>query len=462
MTTYYDALIIGTGQAGPTLSTRLAAAGHKVAIVERNLFGGTCVNVGCTPTKTMVASARAAYVARRAAEFGVVLDGSVRMDMKRVKQRKDDVVQQSNQGVEKWLKSTENLTVYEGHARFEGPHEVRVGQDLLRAERIFINVGTRPFVPEIPGIADVNFLTNSSMMDIDFLPEHLVIIGGSYVGLEFGQMFRRFGSKVTIVEMKSRLIAREDEDVSLGVQDILQNEGVELRLNAECIALEADGNGIKVTAECDDGTPDIRGSHLLMAVGRRPNTDDLSVDKAGIQIDARGFIEVDEELVTSVPHIWALGDVNGQGAFTHTSYNDHEIVADNLLHGAKRRLSDRIQIYGLFIDPPLGRVGMTEAQARQSGREVLVGKRPMTRVSRAVEKGETRGFIKIMVDAKTQEILGAAILGVGGDEAVHSIADTMYAKAPYTVITGAVHIHPTVSELIPTTLGELKPLAAMH
>ncbi len=456
----YDSLIIGTGQAGPTLASKLAADGLQTAIVERKLFGGTCVNVGCTPTKTMVASARVAYVARRAAEFGVVIDGPVRVDMKRVKLRKDDVVRRSNEGVEKWLKNTRNLTVYEGHARFEGPNQVRVGNDLLTANRIFINVGTRPVVPDIPGVGDVNFLTSSNMMDIDFLPEHLVVIGGSYIGLEFGQMFRRFGSKVTIVEKKPRLIAREDEDVSLAVHGILENEGVDLRLDAKCIALAPDGDGVKVTIDCEGSEPDVLGSHVLLAVGRQPNTDDLGVDKAGIDVNERGYIQVNDELMTNVSNIWALGDVNGEGAFTHTSYNDHEIVADNLLNKDTRRLSDRIQTYGLFIDPPLGRVGMTEAQARESGREVLVGKRLMTRVSRAVEKGETQGFIKVMVDANTQEILGAAILGVGGDEAIHSIVDVMYAKAPYTVITRAVHIHPTVSELIPTTLGDLKPLAA--
>ena len=458
----YDALIIGTGQAGPTLASRLAASGLQTAIVERNRFGGTCVNVGCTPTKTMVASARTAYVARRAAEFGVVIDGPVHVDMKRVKLRKDAVVRRSNEGVENWLKNTKNLTVYEGHARFEAPHVVRVGDDLLEAERIFINVGARPVVPNMPGIAEVDILTSSNMIDIDFLPEHLVVIGGSYIGLEFGQMFRRFGSRVTIVEMKPRLIAREDEDVSIAVQEILENEGVDLRLNAKCIALAPKGDGVKVTVDCEGGEPDVFGSHILMAVGRRPNTDDLGLDKAGIGLDERGYIPVNDQLMTNVPNVWALGDVNGEGAFTHTSYNDHEIVADNLLNNDTRRLSDRIQTYGLFIDPPLGRVGMTEAQARESGREVLVGKRMMTRVSRAVEKGETQGFIKIMVDVNTQEILGAAILGVGGDEAIHSILDVMYAKAPYTVIIRAVHIHPTVSELIPTTLGDLKPLAPVQ
>lgn len=459
MTTTCDALIIGTGQAGPTLASRFAAAGVKTAIVERGAFGGSCVNVGCTPTKTMVASARAAYVARRAAEFGVCIDGPVEVDMKRVKLRKDAVVQRSNQGVEQWLKGMDNLTVYEGHARFEGPNTVRVGEEVIEAERIFINVGTRPVVPNLTGIENVGFLTSDDLMEVDYLPEHLVIVGGSYIGLEFGQMFRRFGSKVTIVEMKPRLIASEDEDVSIAVQELLENEGVDVRVNAECVAVARDGDGVKIKVSCDEGAPEVLGSHLLIAVGRRPNTDDLGLDKAGVDTNERGYIPVNDELQTIVPHIWALGDVNGEGAFTHTSYNDHEIVADNLLNNDSRRLSDRIPTYGLFVDPPLGRVGMTEAQARASGREILVGKRPMTKVSRAVEKGETQGFIKVMVDANTQEVLGAAILGVGGDEAVHSILMAMYAKAPYTLITRSVLIHPTVSELIPTTLGDLRPLA---
>jgi pyruvate/2-oxoglutarate dehydrogenase complex dihydrolipoamide dehydrogenase (E3) component len=455
----YDSLIIGTGQAGPTLASRLAAAGLQTAIVERDRFGGSCVNVGCTPTKTMVASARAAYMARRAAEFGVVIDGTVHVDMKRVKLRKDAIVRHSNEGVENWLRNTQNLSVYEGHARFEAPHVVRVGDVLLEADRIFINVGARPFVPDMPGVGQIDILTSSSIMDIDTVPKHLIVIGGSYIGLEFGQMFRRFGSKVTIVERMPRLIGREDEDVSTAVREILENEGVDVRLNAKCIALARDSHGVRVRVDCEKGEPEIVGSHLLMAVGRRPNTDDLGTEYAGLDLDERGYIRVNEQLLTNVPNVWALGDVNGRGAFTHTSYNDHEIVADNLLNNDNRRLSDRIQTYGLFIDPPLGRAGMTEAQARESGREVLVGKRPMTRVSRAVEKGETQGFIKVMVDANTKEILGAAILSVSGDEAIHSILDVMYAKAPYTVITRAVHIHPTVSELISTTLGDLRPLA---
>ncbi|MDA2937361.1 FAD-containing oxidoreductase [Acidobacteria bacterium AH-259-A15] len=458
MTAKYDAIIIGTGQSGPSLAARLATAGMKVAITERKLFGGTCVNTGCIPTKTLVASARAAYMARRGDDFGVMIDGSIAVDMKKVKARKDGVVRKSNQGVENWLKNLENCTVYEGHTRFEGPHAVSVAEELLEADKIFINVGARAFIPSMPGLESVDYLINSSVMEVDFLPEHLIIIGGSYVGLEFGQMYRRFGSEVTIVEMGPRLIQRDDEDISEAVKKILENEGVNIRLNAECIDVEKRDDGVVVQLDCESGAREAMGSHLLLAVGRRPNTDDLGLEEAGIELSERGYIVVDDQLQTSVSGVWALGDCNGKGAFTHTSYNDYEIVAANLLDNDPRRVSDRILAYALYIDPPLGRAGMTEAQVRQSGRKALIGKRPMTRISRAVEKGETQGFMKIVVDAETKEILGAAILGVGGDEIIHSILDVMYAKAPYTVIQRAVHIHPTVTELIPTMLGDLKPL----
>ena len=430
----------------------------KVAVVERGLFGGTCVNTGCIPTKTMVASAYAAHLARRAAEFGVGIGGSVTVDMARVKARKDEISGQSRNGVEAGLRKTENCTVYQGHARFESARVVTVGTDRLTAERIFINVGGRALIPDMPGLADVPFLTNSSMMGVDFIPEHLVIVGGSYIGLEFGQMFRRFGSRVTIVEMGDRLIRREDEDVSAAVLDILQGEGIDVRLNAKCISLSRQGTNIVARVDCTDGSPDVTGTHLLLAVGRRPNTDDLGLEHAGVKVDKQGYIQVDDELRTSVPGIWALGDCNGRGAFTHTSFNDAEIVVANLLENDTRRVSDRIPVYGLFVDPPLGRVGMTDAEVRATGRPALVGKRAMKDVKRAVEKGETQGFIKVVVDAGTNQILGAAILGTGGDEVVHSILDVMYAKAPYTLIKRAVHIHPTVSELVPTTLWSLKPL----
>lgn len=455
---HFDAIIIGTGQAGPPLAARFSAAGKTVAIIERHKFGGTCVNTGCIPTKTMVASAYAAHLARRGGEYGFVT-GDIRVDMKRVKARKDAVSGRSNKGVEEWLRGLKNCTVFQGHARFESSNTVVVNDEVLESDMIYINVGGRAFVPEMPGIRDVPFLTNSSMMDVDFLPEHLVIVGGSYVGLEFGQMYRRFGSEVTIVEMGPRLIAREDEDVSQGVREILEAEGINIRLNAKCISLAIHKRGVAVCVECQEGAPEVFGTHVLLAVGRIPNTTDLGLDKAGVATDQRGYIAVDDQLRTNVPGIWALGDCNGHGAFTHTSYNDYEIVADNLFHADHRRVSDRIQAYALYVDPPLGRCGMTDAEIRKSGRRALTTKYPMSRVSRAYEKGETQGFMKICVDAETKQILGAAIFGTGGDEVIHVLLDVMYAKAPYTVIQRAMHIHPTVAEYLPTVLSKLEPFA---
>jgi len=452
----FDAIIIGTGQSGPALAARLSGKGMKLAVIERGRFGGTCVNTGCIPTKTLVASAYAAQLARRAAEYGVTIGGPVAVDMKQVKARKDEISGRSSNGVESWMRGLENCTVYQGHARFESVRSVRVGDALLEADRIFVNVGGRALVPPMPGLDQVPFLTNSGMMDVDFLPEHLVVIGGSYIGLEFAQMYRRFGARVTVVEKGSRLVQREDEDVSQAVKEILEAEGIGVRLNANCMTARREGDGIAVGLDCTDGDRDVHGSHLLMAVGRVPNTDDLGLDKAGVETDTRGYVKVDDQLRTSVPGIWALGDCNGRGAFTHTSYNDYEIVAANLLDNDPRKVSDRIAAYALFIDPPLGRAGMTEAEARQSGRKVLVGTRPMTRVGRAVERGETQGFMKVVVDADTRMILGAAILGVTGDEVIHSLLDIMYARAPYTTISRAMHIHPTVSELVPTLLQEMR------
>jgi pyruvate/2-oxoglutarate dehydrogenase complex dihydrolipoamide dehydrogenase (E3) component len=457
----YDAIIIGTGQAGPSLAARFAAAGMAVAIIERHKFGGTCVNTGCIPTKTLIASAYAAHVARRGAEYGFALNGDVqgdvRVNMKRVKARKDEIAGRSSRGVEKGLRGLKNCTVIQGHARFQSPRTVVVNDEILQADKVFINVGGRASIPAIPGIDEVPFLTNSSMMDIDFLPEHLVIVGGSYVGLEFAQMYRRFGSEVTIVEMGPRLIGREDEDLSQAVREILEMEGIRVRANAKCISLAKRDSRIAVSVECDKDPLEVFGTHVLLAAGRTPNTNDLGIDQAGVATDERGYVIVDDQLQTNVPGIWALGDCNGRGAFTHTSYNDYEIVADNLFNGDHRRVSDRIQAYALYTDPPLGRCGMTDAEIRKSGRTARAVKYPMSRVSRAFEKGETQGFIKIAVDAETKQILGAAILGTGGDEVIHVLLDIMYAKAPYTVVRRAMHIHPTVAEYLPAILAKLEP-----
>lgn len=465
----FDAIIIGAGQAGPSLASSLTKAGMKIAFVERNLFGGTCVNTGCIPTKTLIASAYAAHMARRAAFYGVTIPGEVTMDMKAVKARKDKISAASRNGVEKMLRTMEGCTVYTGHARFESPTTVRVSNepnDLLEAPKIFLNVGARASVPPLPGMDQIDFLTNTGMLALDTLPKHLVIVGGSYIGIEFGQMYRRFGSEVTIVEKSSRLIAHEDEDVSLAVQSILEDEGIQLRLNAECIHFKHDAANPElphlVGTTCTIGEPEVRGSHVLLAMGRKPNTDDLALEKAGVHLDEHGYITIDDHLRTNVPGIYALGDCNGKGGFTHTAYNDFEIAAANLLDNDDRKVSDRIPCYALYSDPPLGRIGLTETQVRarvkQTGKPALVATRQMTRVGRAVEKGESQGFMKVLVDAETKKILGASLLGTGCDEAIHCLLDIMSAGAPYTTLQRTVHIHPTVSELIPTLLGDLKPL----
>jgi pyruvate/2-oxoglutarate dehydrogenase complex dihydrolipoamide dehydrogenase (E3) component len=458
MSNHFDAIILGAGQAGPSLAGRLTAAGQRVAFVERKLFGGTCINTGCIPTKTMVASAYAAHMAHRASDFGVAIAGPVRVDMKAVKARKDAIQAKSRTSVEQWLRGMNNCTVFHEAGRFVGRHSVEAGAETLTADRVFINVGGRAVVPDLPGVRDVPYLINSTILELEQLPHHLVVVGGSYVGLEFAQMFRRFGSEITVIEKGPRLIAHEDEDISKAVQQILESEGIHVRLGSECIAFERSDAGVCVHVSCDAGEPETHGSHVLLAVGRRPNTDDLGLEKAGVKTDERGYIIVDDQLRTSVEGIWAMGDCNGKGAFTHTSYNDFEIVAANLLDNDPRRVSDRIRAHGLYIDPPLGRVGMSEAEVRKTGKPALLGTRPMTKVGRAIEKGEDKGFMKVLVDAESRKILGAAILGTGGDEAIHCILDLMYAGAPYTTLQRAMHIHPTVSELIPTMLGDLKPL----
>jgi len=453
----YDAIVIGAGQAGPALCARLDKEGLKSALIERKLLGGTCVNNGCIPTKTLIASAHAAHLATRGADYGFGA-GRIRVDMKAIKRRKDQVVRHSSDALKKWIGGMKHVTLIHGQARFSGPHRIAVKGRELEAERIFINVGARAAVPDMPGVKDVPFLTNSSMMKVDFRPPHLVIVGGSYIGLEFAQMYRRFGSEVTVVERAPKLLPREDDDVAAEVRAIVERQGVKIRTDAECMELKKKGQRIVVGLHCKGGKPVAEGSHVLLAVGRTPNTSDLGLREAGIEADERGYIKVDDECRTSAAGVWAMGECNGKGAFTHTAYNDYEIVAANLFDADPRRISDRIQAYALFIDPPLGRAGMTEAEARKSGRSVLVGKKAMKHVGRAREAGETQGFMKVLVDAKSQELLGAAILGLNGDEIVHSLLDMMYAKRPYTTIQRAVHIHPTVTELIPTLLGELKPL----
>jgi pyruvate/2-oxoglutarate dehydrogenase complex dihydrolipoamide dehydrogenase (E3) component len=458
MTRDFDAIVIGTGQAGPPLARRMASDGLRVAVIERHLPGGTCVNTGCIPTKTLVATAKVAAMARRAGEYGVVLPGPVAIDMPRVKARMRALVERSRDGVQKSLERESNVTLVHGHARFTGPDTVAVAGELLRAERIFVDVGARAARPDLPGADEVPAFDNASLLASEELPAHLIVVGGGYVGLEFAQMYRRFGSEVTLVHRGSRLVAHEDEDVSAALRALLEEEGIHVRLDATCATLARRGDEIVARVDCAEGPPEVVGSHLLFAIGRTPNTDDLGLDRAGVRTDERGHIVVDDRLQTSVSGIWALGDCNGRGGFTHTAYDDYEIVAANLLDGGDRKVSDRIRAYALYTDPPLGRCGMTEAEARASGREVRVGRYDMADVGRAREKGETAGFLKILVDAESAQILGASFLGVEGDEVVHTILELMYARAPWTVITRSVPIHPTVSEYLPSLLHTLEPL----
>jgi pyruvate/2-oxoglutarate dehydrogenase complex dihydrolipoamide dehydrogenase (E3) component len=453
----FDAIVIGAGQAGPPLAGRLAATGMEVALIERHQLGGTCVNTGCMPTKTMVASAYAAHLARRAGDYGVRIAGDVAIDMPKVTERVQGVASNARGNLEKWVAGMAHCTLLRGHARLEGPDRVRVDDRTLTAPRIFLNVGGRAVVPDMPGVDEVAYLTNTSILQLTEVPRHLIVIGASYIGLEFAQAYRRFGAQVTVIEKGPRVTGREDEDVSIALRHILEKEGIAFRLHAECIRFAPHADGVTVGVDCTDGPPEMVGSHVLLAVGRRPNTDDLGLEAAGVATDARGYVTVNDKLETSVPGIWAMGDCNGRGAFTHTSYNDYEIIAANLLDGDTRRVGDRLPCYGLFTDPPLGRVGMGEAEAKAKGHRIRVGKRPMTRVGRAVEKGEAQGFMKIVVDADSDAILGGTVLGPGGDEAVHSILDMMQAGKTADFLRRTVHIHPTVAELIPTIAGELKP-----
>lgn len=459
MTRTFDAIVIGAGQAGPSLAVRLAQSGRSVAIVERHLVGGTCVNTGCTPTKAMVASAGAASLLRRAGEYGIGLTGRVTVDMPSVKARAARIAAQSRESNEAWLESSAGVTVIRGHARFVTPFAVQVAGETLGAEHVFLNVGGRAAIPDLLGLDAIDYLTNSSILALDHVPEHLLVVGGSYIGLEFAQIFRRLGAEVTVIERSARLLPREDEEVAAAVRSILEGEGIRMRLGADCLSFERRGERVAAGLGCGDGPGEEVGSHVLLAVGRRPNTDDLGLDKAGIAQDARGYIVVDDRLSTNVPGVWALGDCNGRGAFTHTAYNDYEIVAENLLDGADRRVTDRFPVYALYSDPPLGRVGMTEEDARRSGIPYKVATRPMSRVGRAVEKGETRGLMKVVVDAASDRLLGAAILGVGGDEAVHGLLYAMQGGVTAETIRRTTPIHPTVAELFPTLMGQLRPVA---
>lgn len=453
----FDAIIIGAGQSGPFLAARLAEAGWKTALIEKAHLGGTCVNDGCTPTKTLVASARAAHMARRAADFGVSA-GPVTVDMKAVKARKDAVVGASVKSLTDWLGNMENLTLFWGVGSFVSATRVSVNDQVLSAPKIFINTGARPSVPDWPGLSNVPYLTNTTMMDLDELPEHLIIAGASYIGLEFAQMYRRFGSKVTVIERGSAPASREDADISAEIRKILEGEGVEFLFETSDVIVGKSGKDIQLSLQAKGQPVSVTGSHLLVALGRNPNTEDLNLPAAGLTPNKRGYVEVDDHLRTPVGGIWAMGDVNGRGAFTHTSYNEFEIVADNVLDGGDRSIAGRVPVYGLFIDPPLGRIGMSEKEVRAAGKKALLATMPMSKVARARERSETQGMLKVLVDAETKLVLGAAFLGIEGDETVHSVLQLMVGKLPYTVMQHAVHIHPTVSELIPTLLGQLKPL----
>ena len=452
--TSFDALVIGSGQAGPALAVRLAGHGWKTALVERGELGGTCVNNGCTPTKTLVASARAAWVARHAADYGVRIAGDVSIDYAAVHARMMKVVQGSRDGLGHWIANTANLSLVHGEARFAGQDTVQVGDRTLQAPRIFLNVGARPVVPDWIVASGAPFLTSESLMALQELPTHLVILGAGYISLEYAQVYARFGCAVTVIEHGDRLLPREDPGAADIVRAVLERDGVRFRTGANATALQRDGTGIALTV---DGAA-VRGSHLLVAIGRRPNVEALDLARAGVTCDARGNVQVDDQLRTNLPGIWALGDVNGRGAFTHTAYNDYEIVVANLLDDDPRRVSDRVPAYALFTDPPLARIGLSRAGAKASGKRVLVGHLPMTRVGRARERGETDGFIEALIDADTKLILGATLLGIEADEAIHGLLDVMSAGLPCTAISRTMHIHPTVSELIPTMLQSLKPL----
>jgi pyruvate/2-oxoglutarate dehydrogenase complex dihydrolipoamide dehydrogenase (E3) component len=453
---HFDAVVIGSGQAGNPLSQKLADLGWSVALVERENLGGTCVNTGCTPTKTMIASAQVAFYARNAGRWGV-RTGPVSVDLPHVVARKDHVVSQSRSGQSRKVQERKTLHLYGGHGRFIGPHAIRVGEGVLESERIFIDTGTRPDVPELDGLRDVDFLDNAGIMRLTEVPEHLLVLGGGYIGMEFGQMFRRFGSRVTVVQRPAQILPHEDADVAHALQQALEGEGLRFLLGATTTRVEKEQGGVALSVEVKGTTETVRGSHLLVATGRRPNTDDLGLPEAGVQTDQRGFIRVNNRLETSVPGIWALGDVKGGPAFTHISFNDYQIVYANLIEGKVLTTDNRPVPYAVFTDPQLGRVGLTEREARAQGRRILVGKIPMAWVARANERDDTAWLMKLVVDAETNRILGAAILASEGGEVIQILQAVMLAGAPYTLLKGAVFIHPTLAEGLWTlmeTVGE--------
>ena len=443
--TDYDAIIVGSGQAGGPLATALVKAGQRTALVEREHVGGTCINEGCTPTKTMVASGRVAYLARRAADYGVKT-GPIEIDMVRVRQRKRDIVETFRSSSERHI-ITGGATLIRGEARFVGPKALEVDGQQLTAERIFINAGARPSRPPLPGLDSVPTLDSTSIMELDEVPDHLLVLGGGYVGLEFGQMFRRFGSDVSVVQRGARLLAREDGDVADAVADIMRQDGIHVFLSSDAVRVESGGGGrIRLVIRSEGQEQTLEGSHLLVAVGRKPNTERLNLEAAGVQTDRGGFIVANERLETTAAGIYALGDVKGGPAFTHISYDDFRVIKTNLIEGGNATITDRMVPYTVYIDPQLGRVGMSEEEARASGRAIRVAKLGMDSVARAAEVDETRGFMKVIVDGESQQILGGALLGIEGGELMSMLEIAMLGKLPYTVLRNAIFAHPTLAE----------------
>lgn len=457
----YDAIFIGAGQSAPFIAAKYAGDGKQVALVEAAKIGGSCVNYGCIPTKTLIASARAIYLASRGEEYGF-RTGPIKVDFARVMERMNIRRGDAHDGMDRWMRGMDNMTVYDGHGTFvgtvDGLHQVKVNDDVITAPEVFINTGAYPFIPPIDGLKDVDYLTNHGMLELEDVPEHLIVLGGGYIGLEFGQAFRRFGADVTIIEKSSQLVVKEDPDVADAVAEILEAEGVMVHTDSEVTSVSQDPNGvIHVALDTADGAAEVTGSHVLIATGRRPNTKDLGLDAVGVETDEKGYIKTDHQLRTNIDGIWAIGDVNGRGAFTHTSYHDHEIVMDTI-NGDQRDVTNRNMAYAMYIDPPLGRVGMSEKQARESDKHVLMACKPMKEISRALEQGETFGLFKILVDADTEAILGATVLGFHGDDVIQVISYYMATGASYKIMKNALPIHPTIAEFLPTLLGELKPL----